>query len=252
MDHHFWTSPLNQLLHNIETYLGQHKSTTPHIAAFDADGTCWFNNVGRDYFVHQCHGIFKNQYTWQDYLDREAENVEEALWWLAEVNQGRTTEDLIQEATEALDCKSPIKLIPSTQKLIQQLLQWKVKVYIVTASVKWSVIPATRQLGIPDKQVLGVTTEITPDGRLSQKRLKPLTWTSGKPQALLQNTQGIAPFLCMGNSITDLQLLQSATHFKGGIRTTDPSNSLSRSETQLMDICHKNHWIHFDYFSHTS
>lgn len=241
----FWVQPLNQLLEEIQTYISTNPG--PHVAAFDADGTCWFNDVGRDFFMHQCDNIYKDIYTWQDYLNRELEDIEEALWWLAEVNNGRHTEDVVQEAAEALEQRNKIEFIPHTEILIQKLIEWGVEVYVVTASFKYAVIPATRMLGIKDENVLGVTTITDEKGHLGEDRFHPLTWTHGKAHALLEDTKGVHPFLCGGNSISDLKLLEASTQFKMGIRSAEVSEALSAKETLLMEKCLEEGWYHFDY-----
>lgn len=241
----FWESPLDKLLNEIKDYLASHEG--PHYAAFDADGTCWFNDVGREVFLHQCQNVYKGRWTWDDYAKREAEDVEEALWWMAEINQGRKPEDVIQDALDTMHERKSLKLIPSTKKLISFLKEHGVEVYIVTASVAWSVVPAAAEIGIDRAHVLGVETETDKNGLITLNRHIPLTWTHGKAEAILKATNGRAPMLCGGNSISDIYLLDTSCKFKMGIRSVDPDESLFDRENELMALCSERGWPHFDY-----
>ncbi len=241
----FWDSKLDLLLNDINDYLKTQRG--PHYAAFDADGTCWFNDVGREVFLHQCENIYKKKWTWDDYAKRELKDVEEALWWMAEINEGREPHSVIQDALDCMTTRKDLKLIPSTKKLISFLQEKNVEVYMVTASVSWSVVPAAKELGIEKSHILGVETEIDKNGLITTNRVKPLTWTKGKADAIIEATKGKSPILCGGNSISDIHLLNTSSKFKMGVRSVDPGNSLFDRENEMMSMCEKNKWIHFDY-----
>ncbi len=241
----FWEAPLDKLLNEIENYLNTQSG--PQYAAFDADGTCWFNDVGREVFLHQCQNIYKGKWTWDDYVKRELANVEEALWWMAEINAGRRPEDVIQDAKDTMLARKSLKLIPSTKKLIQFLQERSVEVYMVTASVAWSVVPAAAEIGIDREHILGVETKVDSKGLITKERHIPLTWTHGKAEAILKATKGRAPMLCGGNSISDIYLLDTSCKFKMGIRSVDPDESLFDRENELMALCKQRNWPHFDY-----
>lgn len=241
----FWEPQLNKLLEELEAHLETCSGT--QYAAFDADGTCWFNDVGREVFLHQCQNIYKGLWTWDDYVKREVEDVENALWWMAEINAGRTPEEVIQDAIDTANTRKSLQLVPSTQKLISFLKEKKVEVYIVTASVAWAVVPAALELGIERSHILGVETALDLQGKITTNRHIPLTWTHGKAEAILKTTKGQAPILCSGNSISDLPLLETSSKFKIGLRSADPDESLFDRENELMALCHEKNWYHFDY-----
>lgn len=242
----FWESRTQQLLDEIKSYLKTHKG--PAIAAFDADGTCWFNDVGRDFFLYQCENIFKDQWTWEDYATREKVSVEDSLWWLAEINAQQSKINLLKQAEEALRSPDrPLEIIPSQKILIDFLHSQGVEVYIVTASVKWSVVPAALKLGIDADHVLGVTTLLDEQSLFTPQRFEPITWREGKPKALLQATKNVAPFLCSGNTISDHPLLLSSSQFKISINSVDTKDSIYESEQKLKNISTQSSWLHFDY-----
>ncbi len=241
----FWKKPLNTFLNEIEDYLS--KQTGTQYAAFDADGTCWFNDVGREVYLHQCQNVYKGKWTWDDYARRELENVEEALWWMAEINAGRRPSDVIRDAKDTMLARKSLSLIPSTKKLISFLKEKKVEVYIVTASVGWTIVPAASEIGIDPDHILGVETEVDKNGLITTNRHIPLTWTHGKAEAILKATNGRAPMLCGGNSISDIYLLDTSCQFKMGIRSVDPEESLFDRENELLAVCKERGWVHFDY-----
>lgn len=241
----FWEENLDKLLKDIDAHLATCKGT--QYAAFDADGTCWFNDVGREVFLHQCENIYKGVWTWDDYAKRELENVEEALWWMAEINSGRSPEEVIKDAEAAKLAKKTLTLIPSTKKLIAFLQDRGVEVYIVTASVGWSIVPAAAEIGIDRAHILGVETALDENGKITTHRHIPLTWTHGKADAILKATNGVAPILCSGNSISDLNLLNTSSKFKVGLRSAHPTEHLFLRENELMALCSQENWPHFDY-----
>lgn len=244
----FWDAPLTKLIAQVEDFLN-HNPKGKHIAAFDADGTCWFNDVGRDFYLHQCNTVFKDRWRWEDYTERERQDVGESLWWLAEINQGVGTVELVQQASQALQIQGQLQLIPSQQHLIEFLNSKGVEVFIVTASIKWSILPAAETLKIDADHVLGVTTMLDAEGRLTLNRKEPITWREGKPKALLEATQGISPFLCSGNTTSDLPLLESASHFRISINSVDEQDSIFVSEQKLKAISEERRWLHFDYLN---
>lgn len=242
----FWKYRFDLLIKDIDQYLDQHH-TGPKIAAFDADGTCWFNDVGRDFFSYQCNTVFKDIWKLQDYFDLEKSSIEESLWWLAEVNHSVSTLDLIKQAHEALAHHNNLEFVPSQKMLIDYLKAKGVEVFIVTASVKWAVVPAAELLGIDSDHVLGVTTKLDPLQKLTKDRHLPLTWREGKPLALLEATGGVKPFLSAGNTMGDFFLLESSSKFKISVNSVTEEDSIFKSEQELKGLSEKNNWIHFDY-----
>lgn len=245
----FWEPKVNQLICAVDQFLDQNPSGQK-IAAFDADGTCWFNDVGRDFYLYQCEHCFKDIWKWEDYIQREKENVEESLWWLAEINHQVSTEELISQAQAALSGPGAnLQVIPSQAQLISFLHKKGVEVFIVTASVKWSVVPAAQLLGIDEDHVLGVTTVLDQDSRLTLDRHEPITWRDGKPLALLNATKGVPPFLCSGNTMSDHPLLESATDFRVSINSVNEQDSIFDSEQNLKKVSQSRNWLHFDYLT---
>lgn len=189
------------------------RSSSHHpIAAFDADGTLWDTDLGESFFKYQIKkklvSLPENPWsyyrTWKDSGDPRP-----AYLWLAQINKNQKLQKVRQWAEDAVREISPLPIFPEIEKLISYLLSKKVEVYIVTASIKWSVEPGGQRLGVPLENVLGVQTKVK-NGIITDEQEGLITFREGKAEALLEVTNGNKPFLCVGNSMGDLSLLESA------------------------------------------
>lgn len=217
------------------------------VAAFDADGTCWFSDVGRDFFNHQmARNFFPDQaYTWEHYRKLEKESMEKALLWMAQILSGFSLEEVRAFGAEANKHIRP-HFIDHQKDLIDHLLKRDVDVYIVTASVKWTVEAAAEEIGIKQDHVLGIQTAIE-DGLITDQQLGPLTWTQGKVDALLEATGGKRPFFASGNTSTDLPLLESSTHLRKVIHSAAEGDSLHQTELKALLRAKEQGWHFVDY-----
>jgi len=121
------------------------------------------------------------------------------------------------------------------------LLEHRVQVFIVTASIKWAVEPGARALGLKDENVIGVETALK-NGLITTEKVLPITYRQGKVEALLQKTGGIRPFLASGNSTGDIELLQSASHIRLAVSAASRDDKLFKTENELQQIAEKNSW----------
>jgi phosphoserine phosphatase len=220
-------------------------------AAFDADGTLWNTDMGEIFFHWQIKNLkleaFKkiNTDPWTHYQNLKKMNPPTAYLWLAQICEGYSISEVQCWAKEAL-AKAPRFEVFSAQKQLIDLLQsLSVKIFIVTASVKWSVEPAAKLYNIPAEQVVGVNTKIF-NGQVTSEQQDAITYRTGKVEALLKHTQGAKPFLCSGNSIGDLELLASATSYCIAVRS-ETSGSLFESEEKLYQEAKKNNWLCFEF-----
>lgn len=229
----------------IDRAIEQELDNNPHpVAAFDADGTLWDTDLGENFFRWQIeHKVLSNlpQDPWRFYRnEKEKGSPQKAYLWLAQINQGHTVNTVLQWAEEALPKELPI--FDEQKKLIEKLLKANVQVFVVTASIKWSVEPGARRLGIPSENVLGIRTEVH-DGVISDKQEGFITYREGKPKELLRVTNGVRPFLASGNSPGDLELLKSATRVHLAVGATKMGHELWGSEEELRDHAEQNGWF---------
>lgn len=218
----------------------------PWIAAFDADGTLWDTDVGESFFEYQIQnsGLKLPPNPWAEYLDKKAIHPPTAYLWLAQINQGQRVETVRAWAEKCYLSEEPFPFFPAQKSLIQFLIGLGVKVYVVSASVKWSVEPAARRLGIPPEQVLGVAT--TEESLiLTKERSGPITWKEGKVEALYEATGGVRPILVSGNTTGDLPLMETATSVQ--IAVSSRNSIVPEAEAQLKEIALKRNWFYHQF-----
>ncbi len=230
---------------NIETALKD--STANPIAAFDADGTCWFSDVGRDFFQHQIDKNFfsKGSLTWDDYQKEEDKDITKGLFWLAEILEGLSLEE-VRRFGDSFNQEVRPSFIEHQKEIIKFLIEQNVQVYIVTASVKWTVEAAALELGIPRENVIGVQTEIE-NGIITKKQKGHLSWHEGKVNALLEHTNGKKPFFVSGNTTSDVPMMKISTHLRQVVRSVGPDSEIVNGESKALNIAKENGWHYLDF-----
>jgi HAD superfamily phosphoserine phosphatase-like hydrolase len=220
------------------------------VAAFDADGTLWDMDLGESFFKYQIQNcslsMLKNlpKDPWEHYHDWKASgDPRPAYLWLAQINEGQEIKTVRKWATECIKSMQPLPIFEEQRQLIEFFLKNKVTVYVVTASVKWSVEPGAKILGVPQDQVLGVATAVE-NGIVTTRQDGTITYREGKAQELLNHTNGQRPFFCSGNTTGDLNLLKAATHLSLAVRScTDSTSELFHAEAALQKEAEALGWL---------
>ncbi len=215
------------------------------IAAFDADGTLWRNDLGEALFDFQVkknllRGLPEDPWRHYEGLKKQVSH-EVAYLWLAQINLGLPIDQVRAWAEEAVAAMSPVPIFPEIQDLIQFLQQAKVEVYIVTASIQWAVEPGARRLGLPAENVIGIRTRVV-NGIVTDEQEGPITYKSGKVSGLLERTRGSAPFFCAGNTEGDLPLLEAATHHRLVIASAPAGDRNHSTETRMQEVALQRGW----------
>ncbi|MBC7420876.1 MAG: haloacid dehalogenase-like hydrolase [Bdellovibrio sp.] len=228
----------NEYWQNIEKTISELKAANQNlIAAFDADGTLWDVDLGENFFQYQIdhQQVLLPADPWNHYLEMKKVNDDPrpAYIWLAQINEGKSVEQVRTWAQAAFDSILPSPIFSEQKKLIGLLKNHGVKIYIVTASIKWAVEPGARALGLTNEQVIGVETAIK-DGIITNQPALPVTYREGKMTALLKATDNQKPFFSAGNSIGDFELLQGATHLQLAVSAASRDDKLFRSENALL------------------
>lgn len=219
--------------------------STPPIAAFDADGTLWATDMGESFFKYQLSNNFINglpKDPWLHYKKMHKENPRAAYLWLAQINAGKSLKDVRECAQRCLLNHPNLELFSGQKEIIKYLQSLGAKIYIVTASIKWAVEPAAALYDIPYENVIGVQTRVEND-LVTTEQLGPITWREGKPEGLLQATNGIKPFFAAGNTPGDLSLLECSTHIRFALNSASPEHPLYKSEKKLQDIAKEKGWF---------
>lgn len=238
------------LMDAIDQALDQELKVQPHpIAAFDADGTLWNTDLGEGFFQYEIRekllpGLPTDP--WGHYRKwKGSGDPRPAYLWLAQIHKGLPLATVRAWAAQHVKSLSPMPIFEEQKQLIAHLIKRGVRVYVVTASIKWSVEPGAALLGIPQDQVLGVQTQVI-DQTIGDLQKDFITYREGKIQQLLLQTAGVAPFLCSGNSTGDLNLLESATRIKLAVRSAPKGHELFDVESKLHDFAIQNGWhTHF-------
>jgi len=228
-----------QLWLEIQTWIKKSVEAGNAIAAFDADGTLWDTDLGENFFQYKIdHKLVKLPANpWDHYrqLKKQNNDPRSAYLWLAQICEGQKIETVKDWAQKAFETLKPYPIFSEQKKLIDLLLKNNVKVYIVTASVRWAVEPGARALGLSDENVIGIETAIE-NGLVTTKQKGIITYRQGKTDALLEKTNGLKPFFSSGNSEGDIELLEGATEMALAVSAASRDDQLFKSESKLFQI----------------
>jgi len=235
---------LNDFKTRIEEAL-KDKSATK-IAAFDADGTLWATDVGKNFFNYQ----FRNRLVsnlpedpWAHYQELYKTDRNKCYLWLAQINSGIALDTVKGWAKESVKVHfEEMGLFAGQKELISFLKDKGVEVYIVTASVKWAVEPAAQLLGVKAENVIGVETKVI-NGMVTDQQNGPITHSEGKVDGLLLKTKGRHPFFAAGNTKSDQALIESATHLNLVIGSAPQGHELYETERYMLSLARERAWL---------
>lgn len=220
------------------------KEDSAPVAAFDADGTLWDTDLGETFFHHQIDNqlVSLPPEPWEHYQSMKAEDPAKAYLWLAQICQGQKLDQIHSWAIEAVKGHFPLPIFTEQKKLIDLFLSKGVRIYVVTASVKWAVEPGAEMLGLNKEDVIGIETTVE-DGIITEKQKGLITYRQGKVDALLEKTGGKKPFFASGNTMGDFQLLQAATHLSLAVSAASRDDRLFKTERELQENAEKFSWL---------
>jgi HAD superfamily phosphoserine phosphatase-like hydrolase len=219
------------------------------IAAFDADGTLWATDMGESFFIYQienCPLTDLPSNPWSYYKTLHGQNPEAAYLWLAQINKGRSLQEVRRWAQKCVDTHPDVGFFEGQKKLIKKLKDMGVNVFVVTASIKWAVEPAAELMGIPRENVLGIETTVE-NGLITELQKGVITYKQGKVAGIQSASSGILPFFASGNSNGDLHLLESASHVKFVVSSAKEDHHLFEIEQNMIEHAKNKRW-HFHEF----
>jgi phosphoserine phosphatase len=198
------------------------------IAAFDADGTLWDEDVGIATQPGQRPdpkkvGFFeflmeKKAYPkermpmlerrWKQYLAGKfsSEDMYNLMVTAAEGMPEKRMEALADEFVR----KHDLGIYEPMAKLVRTLDKVGITPYVVSGSPRWVVAAGAKLLGIPKTRVIGLSA-VVKDGKLTGTLETPIPWEKGKAQRILDIGR---PLLVAGNSYGDLQMLNIANEVR--------------------------------------
>jgi phosphoserine phosphatase len=215
------------------------------VAAFDADGTLWNTDLGEALFAyqikHQLVPLPPNAFEHYHHMKKEV-SLKAAYLWLAQINKGVPIKTVRDWATKAVDEMQPIPFFKDQKRIISLLQELDVEIYIVTASIQWAVAPAAPLLKIAEDNVLGIETEVV-NGVVTEKQKGLLTFREGKIKALLERTDGLAPFFSAGNTEGDQFLLEGSSDLRLVVAATPVGTENYVSERNMVAMAKDRGWF---------
>ena len=230
---------IEKLKKSLEPFLSNGKDL---VAAFDADGTLWPHDVGRDFFQYQV----KNKLLFSKYPNLEKDfqflcekkGRSKGLCWLSQIQAGQTLENLNNNITDFLK-QNPVRFFDFQKDLINWFKKYNVKVFIVSSSLKWVLDLALKNF-IPSSQIIGVETKVE-NGIITNEVLFPAPVFAEKVPAFL--TKSKAPIFVSGNSMADKALLEISTGKQLVVSSAQKENSIYKSEQDLLSFAKKQNWF---------
>lgn len=127
-----------------------------------------------------------------------------------------------------------VRRYPEIEALMRLLERHGVEVWICSASSRWIVAPLAERFGIPAERVLSAEVEVDAvTRRLSARSMRPHAFSAGKVE-LIDQRIGYRPLLCVGDSMTDLEMLQAS---RGEVLVID------RGDVALREIADEAGWL---------
>ena len=235
---------LEKLKSQLEKALSAKKPAI-HKAAFDADGTLWPSDVGKDFFHYQAaKGFFKEKYACPFSEFDSIYNLQgrkQALIWLAKAQAGFSLKTLKLWAKDFLR-EHPVKMFSFQKNLIKWLTKKKVKIFIVSSSLTWVLEQALEGYNIP--HIIGVET-LVENGTITDKPVLPAPVGKDKVLAFKRKAgESSLPIFVAGNTLSDKALLESATDIRLVLNSALPGSRNYESEKSLLKIAKQRNWLH--------
>jgi phosphoserine phosphatase len=169
------------------------------------------------------------------------------LLWLAQILKGFHIDEVRAFTKEFNQNMRPL-FIGHQKEIISFLKSKGVEVFIVTASVSWTVEAAAAEMGIDHNHIIGVETHIK-DGVITDEQKGHMTWAEGKVTALLDRTNNQKPFFVSGNTMSDVPMMHLSSHIRQLIHSAEEGHGVFESEMKALEESKKHAWRFFDFKS---
>ncbi len=237
------------LFEKMKSRLEQAIEKTSHPkAAFDADGTLWPTDVGRDFFHYQIKkALLRKKYACpQTEFDqiKEKQGMRASLIWLASSLAGFP---IVQVRSWVLDflADNPLKPFLFQRQLIDWLHEKNVSVFVVSSSLKWVLDSAVQVYGIPKERVIGVETVIK-DQIITDHLVSPPPIQAEKVKALQSQAEGGELIFSAGNTLSDQKLLEESKGISFVVATAKNGQRNYDSERNLLQLAKQKSWFYQD------
>jgi HAD superfamily phosphoserine phosphatase-like hydrolase len=181
------------------------------IAAFDADGTLWAEDIGEAFLRWMIAAgrlpLYRGRHDlYQEYEERVRQDRSSGYAWAVQVMAGNREGDLLEWSGWLATAWPTYR--PTMKGLLEGLSQEGVEVWIVSASNRWTIRAAAPFVGVDPEKTMGIAVK-TDHGVLTDQVERPIICMEGKVEAIRQRF-GTDPLLAAGDSLGDLAMLESA------------------------------------------
>lgn len=208
------------------------------VAVFDADETLWRHDVGEGFlkFLQANNKLAMVPPGFDAFARYEAlcaQNKWMGYPYAAQVMAGMKEADVKVLAEEYFQNHFKQNVYPAQKALIKRLQAAGVEVWIVSASNQWMVEAGAPALGVPLNRVVGVRLDVV-NGLVTANIIPPMTFRQGKVDAI-QKYINKTPILVSGDSITDYEMLRTASQLQLVINPKDknaPAENIFKLATE--------------------
>jgi len=195
------------------------------IAAFDADGTLWREDIGEAFLRHLVSlgwvSLPDGGDPYEEYERRVDEDKRSGYVFAAQLQAGLAVAEVQSEADRFASEWVPPRLIARVTELRALCDRQRLQTVIVSASPISIVLAGAKVLQIPGSRCAGIEVEVA-DGRFTDKAVEPVTYAGGKVAALLARGWPRPSLACGDSALGDAALLASA---RIGVVVAPPSGS---------------------------
>ena len=215
------------------------------VVAFDADGTLWKDDTNEILLEYQHRNQIRELSQFLKNNTKDTEIRANRCVEFAKKQCGFSLEEFRAMSQKALTEK-PIKPFFLQKELLKYFKENNLKIYIVTASIKWLVEEALKKYDLPFNEVLGVHIKPNENGILTNNISLPITFGEGKKEALLTKIKNKDLLFMTGNTISDLPLLKFSK-IKLVINSSFNNHENFSSEQELKHVAKKEDWFFYQY-----
>jgi phosphoserine phosphatase len=183
------------------------------VAAFDADGTLWRDDVGEAFLRHLVHvkwvKLPDGRDPYEEYERRVEQDRKSGYAFAAQLQAGLEVQALAAEAEKFARVWVPPRLVAAVQELRDACEQHALRPAVVSASPLTIVHAAAPIAGIPSDRCLGIEVRVS-QGRFTDRVIDPVPFADGKFAALQTRGWDDVALACGDSLLGDLDLLSAA------------------------------------------
>ena len=195
------------------------------IAAFDADGTLWRDDIGEAFLRHLVSlgwvRLPDGGDPYEEYERRVDQDKRSGYIFAAQLQNGLAVAEVQAEADRFAREWVPPRLISQVNELRDLCAGQGLQTVIVSASPVSIVIAGAKVLQIPESRCAGIEVQVV-DGRFTDEPVEPVTYAAGKVAALPVRGWTRPALACGDSAQGDTALLSAA---RIGVVVAPPSGS---------------------------